>query len=114
MINYNEIDEDIRELVRAMNNIEGIQTTSSCSGHGVSPCVIHFKCSNIHYLHSLLFNHFNTVKTWYIQVDNADVNVKWDSIPLALCSRHPVNKENIDLMTANFVNLVDLREVQEI
>ena len=33
-IPYAEIDEDIVDLCKALNSIDGIQTLFSCSGHG--------------------------------------------------------------------------------
>ena len=42
MIPYDEIDTEIVDLVRALNAIDGIETNSSCFGHGTEPCTIWF------------------------------------------------------------------------
>lgn len=112
-INYAEIDSEIRTLVWALNNVPGIETTSSCSGHGKEPCRIYFRVTGLNTLHRILFNHFNTVKTWRITLDNADVNVHWDNIPLVLESLGVPSQQSIDIMTSNFANLSNIREVSE-
>ena len=33
MIPYHEIDAEVRELVRLLNEVPGIETTDSCFGH---------------------------------------------------------------------------------
>lgn len=42
MIDYEKIDPECRELVRAMNRFDGVRTLDSCCGHGEPHYAIHF------------------------------------------------------------------------
>ena len=59
-IDYDELDDDIVDIVKAMNQFEGIQTTSSCAGHNSEGYVcgfVRFKANSldslVHFLEQL-------------------------------------------------------------
>ncbi len=70
---YKDIDIEIRELVRRMNKIEGIETIESCYGHHNGPCRIWFKAKNGQSLNNFLGNHLNCVRTWRVILDTWDI-----------------------------------------
>lgn len=80
MIDYSQIDVEIRNLVCLLNKVEGITTIESCYGHGVQPCRIWFKCNRIEDLHKFMFNCLNAFTKWRVLIDNADVSRNIDFI----------------------------------
>ena len=50
-----ELDEEVKDLVYALNKIDGLKTVSSCCGHGENPLWIDIQFDNIKSL-SLLIN----------------------------------------------------------
>ena len=46
-INYEEIDEEIRPLIKELNKT-GLKTTGSCSGHNKDTAYINIRLENIH------------------------------------------------------------------
>lgn len=70
MIDYDDIDEEIRELVRVLNSFDGIETTCSCCGHGKSPCYIWMKIDSVKTLNDFCFNFLNPFYGWEIVIEN--------------------------------------------
>lgn len=74
------IDEEIKELCMIMNNTFGIETISSCSGHGNDFLFIDFKCYDLYFIK--IFSDFikkqniNFYKKLQIQlITNEDNNI---------------------------------------
>ena len=59
IIPYEDIDEEIIDLCRAFNDIDGIETVESCCGHGKETCKIWFIVRDIKTLSRLCFHCFN-------------------------------------------------------
>jgi hypothetical protein len=55
-VDYNEIDEEVRHLCRAMNSVsKKICTVEACAGHGRHPVWIFFECRSLRELPKLLY-----------------------------------------------------------
>ena len=81
-IPYAYIDYEIRDLIRYMNAIDGIETTGSCCGHGNMPCFIYFKADNIECVTKFVFKYLYRDPNWRVIVDIADSeidNEEWDN-----------------------------------
>jgi len=52
---YKEMDLECVDLCKAINSLEGIQTTESCCGHGTHPYMIFLVTEDIGYLPDLLY-----------------------------------------------------------
>lgn len=104
-INYDEIDEPIRELVFKLNELSGIETTCSCCGHGKQPCRIWFNALTWESFHSFLFECLDTFTKWRVYVCNDDVNRDpYDSYKFCLeCE----DQHLLDLCISNLVKSID-------
>lgn len=69
------IDYEIRDLVKYINSVDGIETVNSCCGHGEKPCQIWFKADSIEdvtkFIHRFLYRNYN----WRIIVDISDTEI---------------------------------------
>lgn len=66
-----DLDDEVRELVKAINRFEGIRTTESCCGHGDEPFRIWFAVRDLVDLPPLLFwldGCHNGVYGWHVVV----------------------------------------------
>lgn len=84
-INYEEIDQEIRDLVRELNNITGIETTCSCCGHGKEPCKIWLKIDCIATLNEFCVEILNPFYGWHFIIEN-NISRKQPYISACLCS----------------------------
>ncbi len=82
VIPYTDIDYELVELIKCMNNIEGIETVECCCGHGTEPCQIWFVADSVkdvtHFIHDYLYRSL----LWRITIDITDVDIdenKWDN-----------------------------------
>ena len=100
----NDIDVEIVELVKAINSNLGVRTTSSCFGHGKAPVRIWFELDSNN-LNKFLFEHFNTVNTWHIKIENADIKRGSNKLQLLLESEKMGDEvlPEIPIMTRNFM-----------
>jgi hypothetical protein len=81
VIPYSEIDYGILGLVRYMNEIDGIETTESCCGHGEAPCRIWFRADNTECLTRFWYKYFYGNPNWNIVLDMDDSDIDdglWD------------------------------------
>jgi hypothetical protein len=80
VIDYEAIDEEIRGLCMVINSIPGLQTTSSCYGHGRWPLHIYLKIASIRDLNLLLwggchrFFNLNQDCLWDLRLSGGDPN----------------------------------------
>ena len=80
-IPYDDIDYEIRDLCRYINNVDGIETTSSCCGHGEMPCLIYFKADNTESLTKFWRKYLYRNPNWHIVLNMSDTeidNKEWD------------------------------------
>lgn len=76
-----ELDEEVKELVYALNKIDGITTTGSCSGHGKEKLYVNFivnKDDNLKFLSTILI-HFTRdfiLKDHMKKFNNSNNNTK--------------------------------------
>ena len=81
IIPYDDIDYEIRELVKCMNSIDGIETTSSCCGHLKMPCLIYFKADNTETVTKFIHKYLYCNKLWRVSFNMTDIDIdngEWD------------------------------------
>lgn len=72
---YEQIDEEIRPLIKLMNKIKGIYTVESCVGNNTSPCRIWFYVDKFETLHKFCFYCLNcTSRSWKVCYDTGDIH----------------------------------------
>jgi hypothetical protein len=100
-IPYNEIDIEMRPLIKAMNSFKGLTTTECCFGHGKYPPRVWLKFDSITSLNFFLwagcFRYFNintNQSVWHLRLHNADTDRDGKCINLMLeyCCK-PLDKE---------------------
>ena len=82
IIPYDDIDYELRELIRCINDVDGIETIECCCGHGVRPCQIWFVADSIEDVTHFMHNYLYRSPLWRIVVDLSDADIdenKWDS-----------------------------------
>lgn len=80
-IPYADIDYEIRDLCRYINNVDGIETTESCCGHGKTPCQIWLKADNSEILTKFWHKYLYCNPNWRIILNMTDReidNKEWD------------------------------------
>ena len=82
IIPYEDIDCELVELIKCINEVDGIETTQCCCGHGTMPCQIWFEADSIedvtHFIHNYLYGN----PLWRIVInltDNEIYDNEWDS-----------------------------------
>ena len=63
-----DIDNEIKELIDLINNVEGIETVNSCFGHNEGPIVIWGIADNIEALHKFMYNYFYCDGLWHFEL----------------------------------------------
>ena len=79
-ISYGDIDYEIAELVRLINNIEGIETIESCCGHSRRPCRIWFMADSVECVTKFIHRYINNA-SWRVVINISDVEIdngEWD------------------------------------
>jgi hypothetical protein len=101
LIPYEDIDIELRELIKALNKIRGIRTTSCCFGHYKEPVTIYMEFKSIRVLNYFLWagcwRYFNVApylfnSFWKLSIDNGDTSRNSKEISVCLHSISP--KEN--------------------
>jgi len=64
-----DLDKEVVSLCGALNSIPGIQTTSSCSGHGQSPSTIWLRAKNVEVLNLILWAGCHRWWSWSVDCD---------------------------------------------
>ena len=95
-IPYSDIDEEIVELCKALNDIDGIKTVESCCGHGKDKCFIWFIADDINILNRLCFHCFNHENLWKIELDMGDPHRDWKDLHLVLTSNRICGQDDFD------------------
>ena len=80
IIPYDNIDIEIRQLVRGINSIDGIETDECCFGHYKRPCLIWAKAESIEAMTSFLYKYFDCERQWRVCFDLSDVHKDWKDI----------------------------------
>lgn len=100
-INYKDIDYEIRDLIRYMNEFDGIETVESCFGHNEEPCRIWFKAESIKAIVDFSFRLFDCQDIWKIEIDTGDINRDWDDLHFLLYSSNYKDFPTVNLMVDN-------------
>lgn len=81
------LDYEISELVKLINCVDGIRTTSSCFGHNKSPIHIHGIADSIADLNKFKYNYLYNNDMWQIELILTDTTIDdsdWDKIEFVL------------------------------
>lgn len=103
IIPYDDIDVEIRQLIRGINSIDGIETVECCFGHYKYPCLIWVKAESIEAMTSFLFHYFNCERQWRVCFDLGDVHEDWKDIHFYIDSI-TAEPKIIDKMIANLTS----------
>lgn len=74
-IPYEDIDYEIRDLCRYINNVEGIETKESCCGHGKTPCQIWLKANKIEDITHFIYHYLYRNPNWRVQFCITDKDI---------------------------------------
>ena len=80
-IPYDDIDYELRDVIRYMNSIDGIETTECCCGHGENPCYVWFKADNAECLSKFWHKYLYCDNNWHIVFYMSDTDIdngEWD------------------------------------
>ena len=86
-IPYNKIDKELVVLIKLLNNISGIKTTSCCCGHGKEPCSICIAIKDLSIINKFCFNYLNPFYGWHFEIEN-NINKDQDYLIMHLKSLH--------------------------
>jgi len=100
-IPYSEIDWEVRELCRAINAIDGIETTESCYGHGERPCNIWLEVDSISAFNRFLYYCFNHEWKWQIQINMNDPILDSEKLDVMLTTNDICDEYFVQLMLEN-------------
>lgn len=75
VIPYDQIDYEIINLIRYINNIDGIETTNSCCGHGKYPCRIWFKADSLADVTKFIYKYLYCNPNWRVSLALTDVEI---------------------------------------
>lgn len=82
VIPYDNIDYEIRDLIRYINSIDGIETVESCCGHGKRPCSIWFKADDIGSVTRFIYRYLYRNNNWRIKIVMSDNDIdekQWEN-----------------------------------
>lgn len=85
-IPYEEIDEELRNLISVLNTLNGIKTISCCCGHGKEPCDIYMAVRDLNVIRDFCFNYLNPFYNWRFEIEN-NINRNQDYLILCLKSK---------------------------
>lgn len=78
-IPYDDIDIEMRELIRQLNMVPGLRTTSCCFGHGEEQSLVCLRFKTIRHMNNFLWGGcwrwfaLNTRGAqWWLELDNGD------------------------------------------
>jgi len=81
-IPYSDIDYELRKLIQYINEVDGIETSSCCSGHCKMPCQIRFYADSIECVTKFIHKYLYRNPNWRVVIDMSDTDIfndKWDS-----------------------------------
>lgn len=81
-IPYSNIDYEIRDLIRYINDVDGIETTECCCGHEEMPCLIYFKADSIECVTKFISKYLYRDRNWRITINLTDSeigNSEWNN-----------------------------------
>lgn len=75
IIPYEDIDTELVELIKCINEVDGIETTECCCGHGMRPCQIWFKADSIEDVTHFIHNYLYCDPSWRIVISLTDTEI---------------------------------------
>lgn len=107
VIPYDDIDIEIRRLVRLLNSIDGVETVESCCGHEEMRCMIWLKVESIEALTSFISKYFGREELWHLEIDTGDIHNDWKDIHLLLHSGEYKTFPTLNLMIDNLAYRIE-------
>lgn len=105
IIPYKDIDYELVELIKCINEIDGIETTECCCGHGTMPCQIWLKADRTEDITHFSYNYLYCNPLWRIVInltDNEIYDNEWNNPSYLLettCSDYFYTGVSIDNLT---------------
>lgn len=105
IIPYEDIDYELVELIKCINEIDGIETTECCCGHGTMPCQIWLKADRTEDITHFSYNYLYCNPLWRIVInltDNEIYDNEWNNPSYLLettCSDYFYTGVSIDNLT---------------
>jgi hypothetical protein len=94
----------MRPLIRTLNQVSGLRTTSCCFGHGEHPAMIFLDFRSIRLLNNLMWGFcyrwgiWNRGELWDLEIENGDTNRNSLNLSCCLKSSRIVTQADIDLL----------------
>lgn len=79
IIPYEDIDYELVELIKCINEVDGIETTECCCGHGTRPCQIWFKADSIEDITHFIDNYLYCNPLWRVVFSLTDIDIEWSN-----------------------------------
>ena len=113
-IPYNDIDYEIRNLVKYINNVDGIETYGSCCGHGEGRAWIILLADSIEDINKFMYTYFYCNDGWEISLYMTDVDIDnkdWSKLRFMLHT--VIDYEYVDLAISNVTKLFYIKQHEE-
>lgn len=82
IIPYDDIDYELKNLIKLINNVEGIETVECCCGHGKAPCQIWFEADSVEDVTQFIHKYLYRNNLWRITIDITDIDIdenRWNN-----------------------------------
>jgi hypothetical protein len=104
LIDYDDVDIELRDLCKALNNIKNIQTSSCCFGHGEENITIYFNCTSITTMNHFMWafcHRYGCISTylnseWKVLFGNGDTDRDADYLHLVLVGVNGLTRAHCD------------------
>ena len=110
-IPYNDIDYEIRDLVKYINNVDGIETYGSCCGHGEGRAWIILLADSIEDINKFMYTYFYCNDGWEISLYMTDVDIDnkdWSKLRFMLHT--VIDYKYVDLAISNVTKLFYIKQ----
>lgn len=109
------LDYEIADLVKLLNQVEGITTTSSCFGHNEEPITIYGVADSIEVLNKFRYKYLYCNSMWHIELilsDKTVDNKEWWKIEFVLKTSdlyysYPITQLLADNLTMKLKDVTD-------
>lgn len=115
-IPYSDIDYEIRDLIKYINNVEGIETYGCCCGHGNAKAWVTLLADSIEDLNKFMYDYFYSNEGWEISLYQTDVDVDnkdWSKMNFMLHTTDLIDYKYVDLAISNVTKLFYIKQHEE-
>ena len=115
-IPYNEIDYEMRELIKHINRIDGIETIGCCCGHGVDRAWINLVADSIEDVNKFMYKYFYCNDGWEVslRITDADIdNQHWGRLNFILHTTEVIEPSAVLLAISDITKKFKLKWQEE-